>query len=81
MNAWRYKEDIEKERLGRGQGIISEYYKEKGLTEARQVMKDPVYLEEIIKSLLNKSKLSHRQISSLLRISNSIVHRISLEKD
>ena len=75
------KEDIERERFEQGQEIISQYFKNKGLIEAKHVIKNPVYLEEIIQYLLKGSKLTHRQTANLLGISNNIVHRVSLCKD
>jgi hypothetical protein len=75
------KEDIVKERVEKAQEIISEYFSKKGLVKAKQVMKNPVYLEEIIQNLLNESKLTHRQIANLLEVSNNIVHNVSLRKD
>ncbi len=71
------KEDIVKERLELGQEIISSYFTEKGLVEAKQVRKNPMHLEEIIVRLLRESKLTHRQIACLLFVSNSTVHEIS----
>jgi len=75
------KEDIERERFEQGQEIISEYFKNKGLIDAKQVLKNQVYLEEIIQKLLKGSRLSHRQIANLIGISNNIVHKVSLYKD
>ncbi len=75
------KEDKEQYRLDQAQEIIYVYFKEKGLTEAKQVTKNPVYLEEIIQELLKHSKLSHRQIANLLGISNSTVHKSNLDKE
>jgi REP element-mobilizing transposase RayT len=75
------KEDIERERFEQGQDIISQYFGEKGLIEAKQVIKNSVYLEEIVQNLLKGSRLTHRQIANLLGISNNIVHRVSLDKD
>jgi len=73
-------EEMEQNRLEYAQEIISNYFNEKGLTEAKQVKKNPVHLEEIIRRLLNSSKLSHRQIAKLLSISSSTVHKVSLNK-
>lgn len=72
-------EELERNRMENAQEIISAYFSEKGLTEAKQVTKSPVYLEEIIHRLLKGSKLSHRQIATLLGISSSTVHKINLE--
>ncbi len=73
------KEDLEKERFDQGQEIISYYFHKKGLTEVKQVFNNTVYLEEIVKELLKRSKLSHRQIANLLQISSSTVHKSSLD--
>ncbi len=75
------KEDIGKERLDRGQKIIETYFREKGLRERRQVIKNQVYLEELIQNLIKDSRLTHRQIANLLEISNSAVHKASLKED
>ncbi len=45
------KEDIEKERLDRGQGLI----------ERRQVIKNQVNLDELIQNLIKNSRLTHTQ--------------------
>jgi len=74
------KEDIVRERLETAQDIISEYFTKKGLIEAKQLKQNPFYLEELIQNLLEKSKLTHRQIAALLSISNNIVHKVSLRK-
>lgn len=73
------KEDIVKDRIEQAQEIISAYFSKKGLVEAKQVTKNPIYLEEIIRRLLRESKLTHRQIANLLEISNNVVHNISLQ--
>jgi len=72
------KEDIVKERFERAQEIIEEYFSKKGLIDAKQVIRNHVYLEEIIQSLLKESRLTHRQIAGLLGVSNNIVHDVSL---
>lgn len=74
------KEDRDSYRLEKGQEIISEYFKEKGINEAKELNRDPEFLDEIIKKLLNNTNLSHRKIASLLGISNHIVHSISMGK-
>lgn len=73
-------EDLQVERFVKGQEIISEYFQNKGLVEGRQVIKNPVYLEELIQCLLKKSRLTHRQIAGLLEISSSFIHKVSLSK-
>jgi REP element-mobilizing transposase RayT len=74
------KEDIENERLEQAQQIISSYFIKRGLFEAKQIIKNPVYLEELIQNLVNESRLTHRQIASLLRVSNNAVHKANLHK-
>lgn len=74
------KEDIEKVRLEKGQEIIQRYLKRKGIIDPNHIIQDADYLDEIIKDLLHSSKLSHRQIAKLLGISNSIVHKVNLDR-
>lgn len=73
------KEDIEKSRLEQGQTIISAYCKEKGIIDAKQFYHNPHFLDELIFDLLQNSKLSHRQIGSLLGVNNSLVHRVNMD--
>ncbi|MGI5997424.1 MAG: REP-associated tyrosine transposase [Lutispora sp.] len=73
-------EELERNRLEYAQEIISSYFNEKGLKEAKQLTKNSIHLEELIRRLLKSSKLSHRQIANLLGISSSIVHRVNLNK-
>lgn len=71
------REDMDYYRLEKAQKIISQYFKEKGIYEAKELSIDPILLEEIIIRLLNNTKLSHRKIASLLGISNNVVHLIN----
>lgn len=75
------KEDIENTRLERAQEIISEYFEQKGLIDAKQVIKNPFFLEEIIQNILKGCRLTHRQIANLLGVSNNAVHQVNLHKD
>lgn len=75
------KEDLKNKRLEKGQEIISRYFHKRGLTEAKQILNNPDSLDEIIKELLKKSRLSHRQIANLLEINNNIVHKVSLDRE
>ncbi|MFZ5351271.1 MAG: REP-associated tyrosine transposase [Bacillota bacterium] len=75
------KEDIQKMREEKGQEIISDYILAKGLKEGKQVIANAVYLEELTYELLTKSRLSHRQIASLLGVGRGIVHYVKLEKN
>ena len=74
------KEDRDKYRLEKAQELISSYFKEKGINDAKELNKYPEYMEEIIKILLSNTELSHRKVAGLLSISNNIVHSISLER-
>lgn len=73
------KEEIEEYRLEMAQNIISNYFKENGIYSVVEITKRPHHLDEIIKKLLENTKLTHRQIAKLLYIHNSIVHQINLE--
>jgi REP element-mobilizing transposase RayT len=75
------KEDIVNERLELAQEIIATYYEQKGLIDAKQVINNSVYLEEIIQNLLKESRLTHRQIANLLGVSNNVVHKVNLHKE
>lgn len=70
------KEDIEMQRLDHAQNIIQNYFNEHGISETKQISKNPHHLEMIIKNLLEKSKLSHRKIADLLEINRGDVHRV-----
>lgn len=72
------KEDIETQRLDRGQELISNYFKEHGISENKQIINNPYHLDIIIKKLLKKSKLSHRKIAELLEINRGDVHRVKI---
>lgn len=73
-------EDRELYRLEKAQSIISAYFKEKGIFEAKELNKSPIMLEEIVISLLDRTKLSQRKIVSLLGISNHTVYSINKER-
>jgi hypothetical protein len=75
------KEDIENERLEQAQEIISEYFEKRGLIDAKQVIKNPIYLEDIIRSMLEGCRLTHRQIANILGVSNNMVHKVNMHKD
>ena len=72
------KEDIETQRLDHAQSIIQDYFIEHGISETKQISKNPYHLEIIIKKLLEKSKLSHRKIADLLEINRGDVHRVKV---
>jgi len=74
------KEDILKNRIEQAQEIISVYFSEKGLVEAKQFNRNAVYTEEMVQRLLIKSKLTHRQIANLLGVSNNTVHNVSMQR-
>ncbi|MFZ5943124.1 MAG: REP-associated tyrosine transposase [Bacillota bacterium] len=74
------KEEIVFNRNEIAQSIIGDFCVFKGITDIRQLTNKPEYLEELIRKLLDGTKLSHRQIARILEISNSIVHKASVEK-
>lgn len=73
------KEDIETQRLDQAQNIIQNYFNQHGISETKEISKNPHHLEMIIKNLLEKSKLSHRKIADLLEINRGDVHRVRVE--
>lgn len=72
-------EDIETQRLDHAQYIIQNYFIEHGISEIKQISKNPYHLDNIIKKLLSNSKLSHRKIAELLEIGRGDVHRVKAE--
>lgn len=73
------KEEIEQKRIEAAQHIIDNYCNIRNITGKKEILKNS-YLEELIKKLLGDTKLSHRKIASILGISNSAVHKVSLRK-
>ena len=72
------KEDLEEFRYELAQRIISNYFNRNGINEINEILKHPYHIEEIIKSLLDKTNLSHRQIAKLLNVSNNMVSNINI---
>lgn len=72
------KEDVERERIEQAKEIMSNYLSTKGITEGGLLITNKVYLKEIIQHLLEESRLTHRQISALLKVNTSIVHNVNL---
>ncbi|MDD3840137.1 MAG: transposase [Clostridia bacterium] len=73
------KEEVERNRYKLAQRIISEFCISKGILDSAQIKKNPELLNDIIKELLTKTKLSHRKIAGLLEVNNNLVHKISLK--
>ena len=73
-------EDRDLYRLEKAQSIISAYFKEKGIFEAKELNKSSRMLEEIVISILDRTKLSQRKIASILGISNHTVYSINKER-
>ena len=74
-------EDRDLYRLEKAQRIISTYFKEKGIIEAKELNINPIFLEEIIIKLLDNTKLSQRKIASILGISHNSVYLINKERN
>ena len=62
------------------QKIISNYFKGNGINEITEIVNNPYHMEQIIKILLNNSRLSQRQIAKLLNIKHGWVYEINKEK-
>lgn len=73
------REDVAHNRAQAAQAIIEGFCRVKGITDSKEISERAAYLEELIAELLQETKLSHRQIAKLLAISNSAVHKASLE--
>lgn len=74
------REDITHSRAQAAQAIIEGFCRVKGITDSKDISEKAAYLEELIAELLQETKLSHRHIAKLLAISNSAVHKASLER-
>ena len=74
-------EDRDLYRLEKAQRIIGAYFKEKGIIEAKELNRNPIFLEEIIIKLLDNTKLSQRKIASILGISHNSVYLINKERN
>ncbi|MDP3058442.1 MAG: transposase [bacterium] len=73
------KEDIERYRIEAGQKIIEQFCDVRGILSSQEIHRVSGLLDELILKLLQGTKLSHRQIASLLEISASVVHTTSVE--
>lgn len=76
-NYLEIKEDVDQYNTRKGQSMIAEFWREKGIQDMSTVF-DEGLIDELIVFMLQKSKLSHRKIASLVGVNNSKVHYISL---
>ncbi len=70
-------EEIEEHRLNIAQKIISDYFRDNGINEINEIIKNAIHLEKLIKLLLTHSKLSQRQIAKLLNINHGWVFEVN----
>ena len=70
-------EEIEEYRMDIAQKIISKYFRDNGINEIIEIVKNPFHIEQLVKLLLNNSRLSQRQIAKLLCISHVWVCEIN----
>lgn len=70
-------EELENNRLEHAQGIISGFFKEHGIEEVDDSIRDLDLVEDLIEELLEKSRLSHRRIADMLQLNSNMVHGIS----
>lgn len=73
-------EDRDKNRINRAQEIIAEYLTVNGIQDVNGLASDSKLLEEVITEILDSTKLSHRNIASMLSVKSSKVHAISLKR-
>lgn len=73
------REDIEHNRAQAAQAIIAGFCSAKGITDSKEICGRDTCLDELLAQLLRGTKLSHRDIAKLLEISNSAVHKASLQ--
>lgn len=73
------KEEIEELRLELAQKIISGYFNDNGINDVKEIIKHPFHLDQIIKRLIEETKLSHRRIAKLLNVGHTMVSNINLE--
>lgn len=73
------KEDVEHNRIQAAQAVIECFCNARGIADEKEIYGAIAFLEELVTELMQKTRLSHRQIAQLLEISNSAVHRLSLE--
>lgn len=72
-------EDIKAFRVQAAREIISAYIEKFQVKDIQGLKMNPIAIKKVIRVLLDKTKLSHRQIAGLLKITNSLVHRTSLK--
>ena len=71
------KEDRDRYRIEKAQEIIATHLNANGMDDMKELGNEPKLLEEIVKDILDNTKLSHRKISNLLGINNNTVHLIN----
>lgn len=75
------KEEIEQNRIKMAQDIITEFCDETGIADAIQIKNENRYIQQdIILRLLQKTKLSHRDIAGLLEVNRGIIHHVASSK-
>ncbi|MGD9678354.1 MAG: transposase [Vulcanibacillus sp.] len=70
------KEDREKYRQREGQKIITEYLKEKGIIDAKELKNNPKWICELVEELSDKTKLTLRQIARLTDLTLGMTYEI-----
>ena len=73
------QEDLETQRLNYAKNILQGYLDQHGISDKKEISKNPHHLGVIIKDLLTNSKLSHRKIADLLEVNRGEVHRAKVE--
>lgn len=73
------KEEIQSRKLEISKFLIDDYCIEHGVKSISQLKENPEKWAGLVKVLLEKSQMSHRQIADLLAIGNNVIHKISSE--
>ncbi|NMB34195.1 MAG: transposase, partial [Clostridium sp.] len=71
------KEEVEARRLDISKALIYGYFDKHNIKDFSKFKEDKEHQKRLIKILLEKSQISHRQIAALLEVKSSTVHAIS----
>lgn len=69
------KEEMEQLKYIKAQRIISEFCERKGITDVRQLTRRPDLMDSLIDIMIDKSKMSLREIAEMLGVSKNTVHQ------
>ena len=73
------KEDIKARKLDISKMLIDDYCSTHGIGDSEKFKESPKHQEGLVKVLLEKSQMSHRQIADILGINSNMVHQVSIK--